>query len=682
MMTRREQLLPLVVALVSVIACKREPEPAAATPLAAASESVTPSVENGSAGAEPEAEAEVLEVMQALGDQGAAVVVVRPRHWASLHDVLVPWSTTLPREASMLADLLQERTGLRRYVARWLDATPVELEGWDEARSVVISYGEVPYGGPPGMATPSMSTAAGRLLPVRHQVWMPASDPAALVASLDRMLAGQGAPFPLLVEGRAGAKALRGDAVTVAILPLEKAVRVVVFQGAFGVDEALLLEHMRSHLDASPAVAAPTPARALLVRPDAVVSALVRPWRMRPLAAWTGSVEILDAVATVSPDWREGAISRGLQIVLDAELLMTDEGAELDDSAQSLVVDDGVLRLRSAMSLTPEGEGILAAASRGAGRVLAAPVDDAWVDVAVQADVRAMLEATAAPPGFEAAEAAGELARAVQEGGYFATLYMALRHPFGALRVAEQLARRERLPVPIDVLPNSARVVWRGLGEQGPRVVVALGWAGDYVDRPLAGMVPVIKGEPGFESLRMDSIRRDGHPVTVFGLGGESASSLDAEEGSAVPGLVRARVSLARIGADLATRDPERAAWLTGAGEVTMTFEHRDRALLGELAWAPGKAAIQAKPVPRLEHEDWSSPVGMPVGDGARCLARAGRAVATGLGASVTVDPEHESAVLGRALAEAEEPLRCAEGHEATAEAAKGLRRMLGGTHR
>jgi hypothetical protein len=435
---------------------------------------------------------------------------------------------------------------------------------------------------------------------------------------------------------------------------------------------------MRQRLDVDASTPVATPALGLFARPDAVLSAWVRPWRLRPLAAWSGGAEVVRALAVVAEDQRALLSARGMQLVLASELLMTDDGAELDDAAMSLVVDRGVLRLRSVQSLTAEGEAILEAASKGASETYAVAVDDAWIDAALRADARAMLEATEPPPTLAAAKTASEMAEALADGGSMAMAYMGLRHPFGLLRLVDRWARTERLPLPIDVLPTAAQVVWRGKDGDVPRVVLSVQWPESYVDRPLAGMVPIAKAEPGFESLRMDTLAPYGRPITVFGLGGEGAGTFDTSQGDRFAGLLRARVSLARIGADVATHDPERGAMLMAAGQVQVTVERRDGALVSEVAWAPGSGgAVAAVAVPVLPGERRPVPMGALVDDGTRCLAKAGRIVADGLDALALVAGDRLGTVVGRALEQSDAPLRCAAEAAGTAEAAKGLRRLL-----
>lgn len=660
-----------------MLACGREPEPAAeATPSASEAPRASEDAPQAPAHASDD---DVRAIVESLGDEAAAVVVLRPQHWESLHGALAPWLATLP-QGGLLAELPREPTAWPELLARALELPPgsLALAGWDPRRPVVASLGEVPYDGPPGAVTPQLPVLDDWIPPVRHQAWLPATDPAALTTSLTAALARAMPELPALVEGHAGARAVKGDDVTIAVLPSADAVRVVVFHGAMGRDEAARLEHMRGRLDPDARAPAASPALQHLLRSDAVLSGCLRPWRLRPLAAWWGAQQTLAALTTAAEEWRPKLLARGMQIVLDTELLMTDDGAELDDAAVSLVVDEGVLRLRGVASPTPEGQALLDAATRAAGRTHAVATDDAWIDAALRADLRAMLEATEPPPGLSASGGANALSEALSEGGGMATLYMGLRHPFGVARALEQQAKTERLPLPIDMLPTAVQVVWRGKVGDVPRVALAVEWPRSYVDRPLAGMVPLAKREPGFESLRMDTLAPDGHPITVLGLGGEGSAAFDTTKDDGFDGLLRARVSLTRIGADVATYDAERGAMLTAAGELRVTLGHREGTLAGELAWAPaGREAPRSRPVPITASERRGSPRGSVVDEASRCLADVGRRVADGLDVLSGMSGDGIEATLDTALAKSEVSLPCAVARPHTAAAALGLRRML-----
>lgn len=225
---------------------------------------------------------DVRAIVEQLGDEGSALVVLRPWHWPSLHDALASRLAD-PSPVAALAELPRDPSALPQLVAKVLELPPgsVTLAGWDPSRPVVVSLGEVPYDGPPGAVTPKLPVLDAWLPPVRHQAWVPATDPAAMIASLAAALGGAMTERPALVQGRAEARALASDGVAIVLLPLDAAVRAVVFHGAVGLDEARWLEHIRGRLDVPARAAVASPALQLLARSDAVLSASLRPWRLR-----------------------------------------------------------------------------------------------------------------------------------------------------------------------------------------------------------------------------------------------------------------------------------------------------------------------------------------------------------------------------------------------------------------
>ncbi len=394
---------PLLAALTLLPACncgQDEPDPTTTGPTA----TPEPKVPRDKA---------VLEAVEAV------VVVVRPGQWAAVHQALSSWLARLPAQAEPLR---QAKTAedLPRLFAFPLGLGQVDIQGWDPSRPVVASLAETPYDGIPGSVITQLPTLDRKIPPLRHQVLLPATDPSTLVGSLTGLLGPMGKPWPALVEGHAGAHAIDMGDASVALFPADSAVRVVIFQGGVLPDEAERLAYHKEHLTATPQAPVHTPALSLLAQPDGMISALVRPWRLRPLAVLTGSTEMLYALATVGSGNIDSIMARGMHYVLMSELTMTDEGAEVDDLAMSLTADEGTLRVHSVMSLTPKGETIFEAAAKGAGSVQAAANTDAWVDLTMRADARAMLNAAPMPPVFTRGKKLRDGLEAIQNGGFLA----------------------------------------------------------------------------------------------------------------------------------------------------------------------------------------------------------------------------------------------------------------------
>ncbi|MCA9654465.1 MAG: hypothetical protein KC501_31390 [Myxococcales bacterium] len=612
----------------------------------------------------------VLEVVERLGDQGAAMVVVRPEGWAAVRASLRPWLDAAP-------SLAGAAESLPRFASAMLSGSPeaMELGGWDPSRPVVASLGEVPYGGPPGAVTPLLPVREGWMPPVRHQLWVPAKDPAALVASLATTIGAKA--WPELVEGREGARGLdlEDERAAVALLPEAEAVRVVVFQSGGGLVGDARLEHLRGRLDAEAAEPEATPALSLLAQPDGMAAGWVRPWRMRALAAWLGAMQVLEALHVVATDQRSVLLARGMQIVLGSELLMTDAGAELDDLAVSLVADEGMLRLRMAASLTPEGETIFAAGLDEAPELLVTKAEDAWLELALRLDARAALDATEPPPAFARAERLSEVAEALQDGGSLATLYVTMRHPMGMLRMLDGWAEREHLLVSLDPLPTSLQLVWQGMDRADPRGGMALQWP---EKASTSSFDSLVDAAPASLSLRRLATEHDGRPVTLLSLGREPTDVFDPTKTHDDDALLELRMSLTKTATMLPASDP-----MTGLvrGDVAMRWEQRGKALVGELVWAPEGAprgeAIEHAKVPLSARGSWRSPMGPKVDEAAaECLRQGGQVLSQGLSAATTMERDRLGLALAKVLVEAEPSLACAAKDEDTAAAAAGLRRM------
>ncbi len=639
--------------------------------------STTP--ESAASRSAPNGDSYVLDAIESLGNEGAFVVVLRPDQWSELHGALLPWLNTLPSQAAPLRDATtpDKIPGLLAYPLG-LPPDKVRLEGWDMQRPIVASLAEVPYQGPPGAVTAALPVLEGKMLPLRSQVLVPSTDTAALVRSMTGVLNEIGEPMPALVEGRPGAGSFQvGDNLTVAVLPQEGAVRVVLLARSSGMNDAQRLEAMRARLDPEPAAPLQTPGLSLVSQPKVAVAGWTRSWRLRPLMTWSGGSMVVEALQTVARDQRSVLRAKGLQIVLSTELLMADAGAEFDDAATALVVDEGTLRLGAAMSLTPKGAEILQAGRDGASKPFVVKATDAWLDVAMPVDLGAMLKTAEPLAPLAGAQSPGEAAEAVREGGPPLALYLALRHPFGTLKVAQTLASTQTLPVSVETLPTALHLVWQGLDGDKPRGALAAQWPKGYTTEPLRGVVSLLGADRDFESLRMDRTERDDAPATLFAMGVDPQAVFDGTASGKGDGVMQATIHLDRIAAAMTRLEPELGSVMP-KGQAKMRWEQRDKALVGQLAWNPAGTEAEPSKVALDTSPDWKSPAGDPSdSEGVKCLADAGRGIGGALGALATVAPDQRATIMAKALSEVEAPLRCAAGDAMTAEAGARLRRIL-----
>ncbi len=626
----------------------------------------------------PKGDPDVLSAIESMGNEGAWVVVLRPQQWAGVHGALMPWLSGLPNDAEPLiaAKTAEDLPGLLAYPLG-IPASAVELQGWDTGRPVVASLGEVPYDGPPGSLTPTFPFLEGWMPHVRHQVIVPATDTAALVSSIAAVLEPMGKPWPAVVEGRTGARAVALQEAAVAVIPQAKTVRVVIFESSVGMDEAQRLEHVRSRLDATAASPITTPALSLATRPDVALSGWMRTWRLRPWATASGGRMLADALDAVSLDQRAMLLSRGTQITLDAERLMTDVGAEFDDMALALVVDDETLRMQGAMSLTPEGEQAVEAAYSGASQPFMLRGTQSWVDVSLLADVKAMLDAVKPPPALDGKASPGEMASLLRESGPVGLAYMMVRHPLGMLAKGRSMAAEENLPLSLEQLPTAAHFSWEGLTAGRPRGALAFQWPKDYGTTKLSGLVSQLRTDSDLASLRMETGKRGGAPTTVLGLGVEPTAAIDPSAVASGDGLLMATVHFERIKPAITAMDAQAGAAMP-SGQARMRWDRRGRAVVAELVWNPAGGEVANAEVEVDASARWDSPVGAasPT-EGVECLGRASAALSAGLNALTNVPREQQATVVAKALADAEQPLACAAADEATADAAVGLRRMM-----
>lgn len=324
-------------------------------------------------------ERETLARVEALGDRAAFVVVLRPARWEALGASLSGLAAALPealRAGFAPPQSLDEWLALARAQLGERDGAvvpgePIALKGWDPARPVVLALAEPPVVGPPGAVAAALGSAGDNIGALRHQARVPALDPSALLASLAALLDRHGARAESLT--REDGDALRwsfGPSAWVALVPEADGVRIVastherVSEGFIGDPRSL----QSRALDEPARAPARTPALLSLARDDAAVGLLVRPWSVRALGSWLGAVEVARALEYVTPDMRDRLAARGLEIILRGELLMTDEGAEVDDVALSLRVDGDALVLNAVSSVSDRGAALLDAGLARRGR--------------------------------------------------------------------------------------------------------------------------------------------------------------------------------------------------------------------------------------------------------------------------------------------------------------------------
>lgn len=668
-MKRALSLLALSLALAG--GCNRgksetatEPAEAAATPSSASAHT-------------PKADAGVLSTIEALGDRGAVVIVARQSNIGPLVQALAPWIDGMPPELKKIATAAKGAE-LAGAVAYFMGRDPAgfSLEGWDQSRPVVASLFETPYEGPPGSITPSVPAHDGWMPPMRNQVVVPATDPAALKSSLGSLLEG-GTPRPAVTDGRAGATAVEIDGTVIALLPQSDSVRVVLFASWAGMDEAARDRYMHDNLDAEPAAVPHTAARHTVLDPDAAAAGWVRTWRIRPLLTWQGSTMVVQALQHVAADQRTAMMLRGMQIVADGEWLSSDLGADADDLGLMVRADGDTVHLHAALSLTPSAQERFGRAVAGAGKGFATKVGDPLAQWITRADLGELASEAAVPPHLAEVKSALDILDLLRESGYLGMIYMVLRHPLGMGGLVHQLANRDDVVAPMPRFPNATHVVVKGVRLNAPAGGLAVQWPEGTAREPLLALEKQVSfSSPFGQSGPQVAIReRDGGPTMMVAVGASMRTVFDVEGGGGAGPLMEGRLSLDKLRASAPLSRDEAA--LLPPGSLAFSAEHVGRALVATLSYAPKGGEVKVAPLRADESAKWDSPVGAhDAGPGVECLARASRAISGGMQAANSVATDHRALVAGRALAEARAPLTCAAKDPATKDASAKLGRM------
>jgi hypothetical protein len=321
----------------------------------------------------------VLDAVASTGDRPAVVIVAHPGRWTGMAAPLAAAATLLPDAfAAPLAAAAEPGQWLQATLrALEVDAPALTVDGWDRGRPLVLALADVPLDGPVGALAAGSSLLRGTLPGLRHQVILPASDPAALVASLARALAGLGPELPGVATGGFARDLGSGDLIAAA--PEADRVRLVVVRGG-----QTAAARPAPDAAARPAPDAATrPAADALARPgaatrtagvvalagDDALAVLVRPQRLPALQVWSEGRAALAGAAGLGPGAASLARRAALQALVGCEAALGDEAPEVDDWTVGARVEGEALRVRAVAGLTPRGQ-----AAAAAGTAVAAPL--------------------------------------------------------------------------------------------------------------------------------------------------------------------------------------------------------------------------------------------------------------------------------------------------------------------
>lgn len=663
----------LFLAALTLCACESPPKPDAPVPN---DKPAQPADAPKPAGEVPEAKPEATAKPVPRAQLAAPLTLaIRPAQWSALHGSLLPLLAKLPDDVEPLRKATSPQDVAGLIAAAVFAVPPPEFQGWDASRPILLALGETDNAALAGGGVGQLPLEEGWVPGIRHQAEIPASDPKVLLDSLSKLMSSSGGSIPELTKGRTGAAAMPFDEWSVVLLPADNAVRIVVFEAYVGLPPDKAFAHMRERLD-TPIYTTESAAAQVLKDDGAALTAWFRPDRLRALAITSGAGHMFSAIATAPAEVKGQLTATGTSLLISSDAVMVDEGAEVDEVAMSLRVDEGALRLQQLAVLSDEGEKAIAAATKDVSPTFAAAVRPVWADLVVRANVRALLDAVEPPSFARPGESLNAVSEAAFEGGSFALLHLGTRHGLGLARFAELAVGS--LPVPTDTAPTAAHVVWAGMTkDEMPRLAMALHWPKAHDITALTKLLQEGTKDPDFTSLKVHTTEYEGAPTHVLGFGGLSEKAFATDTPSPAQPLIDLHVDVPTIAAEFAKDDPEVAAWFGDTSETHFTLRHHPHALAAELVWSPGGGQLSVEPAAPPAVERSAKPVGNPARTEAeRCVGKAGFAYAGVLRAVAHASSESLGGILTKGLKEAGQAVSCAEAEPKSKAAVHGLRRV------
>ena len=617
---------------------------------------------------------ETVRAIEALGDDGVMMVVLRPDSWDSMWNE-GPTSDFL----GSVPKIVEGFTMIQ------LDPRPPV--GWDSTEAIVISVDEVPYGGPSGTVTTRSGWLEGRLSMTRSQVWLPATDPEQLIANLSVQVEGT-APFPGVDMGvdSSGTRTVEYLDRKLVMVPEERAVRLVVFKALpvvplpnppggeegkenlaelFDVGNAngYAVEHghpsardgLRMDISRHDAPLTPGPTTAALLDPNHQFALRLRPWRLRARNVATALESGQGVVPTVDEVNRPKSRVLIASIALEAEALMSDAGTELGEIAFGGSFGPEGPRGQGTMALTARGDAIMRAATRTVTEPLALrrPEDVAFSAV-IRADLRSTIEAAVIPEGLSSSDLVRSLGAQLAELDSFQRGFLWTSHPVGMLRT---LDRGERIPWSTGGLPTALHLaVTRPDAEGSMQGALAVHWPSDHDEESMRLMLPVFRGVRGLEALEFDVQQREDEQITVF--------EVDSAEGWFDSDQRAMGDAIAEGWVDLGAFAPR-----VGGGKSSWSVTYDDNVLHARSAPTGEEPETALAPV--------TEPFTVPSqefaeSEGGRCLTAMTRALAQGLELVANSAEGNEARMARSSMSSAVTGYDCAIQHEASADAARG----------
>jgi hypothetical protein len=598
-------------------------------------------------------DSDVLRGLQSLGEEYALVGVLRPSAWKAFHQRLDPLFRAMPelhRAWQSVARPEQLSLLVARDVFAIGDLDPsVPLAGFDGSRPLLFgamrsSLPDRPTGGLTAEAWNDIMRVE-----IGNEILFPATDPAALIESLDHALAEAGDPKPELVAGLAGARARHGQ-VLVVLMPGDREVRLV----ARAVGGTATREHVAERLAPPVPAQETTPALLAAAQSKAAAAVVIRGWHLRKLGTSLGAIEAARAMATVSRDAFAGLAATVQGILLTGEAVMSDAPAEFDDWAWVASTTSSGVAFRTVASATPTGRAILDAAKRTS--AFALKVRRPALDARIPLDLRPALAKATEPAFASALERCSETTEMVQENGHVALPHLFLRAPFGTMALAGRLASPEGDIAP----PSSMHLVLTTLTRDRVEGALAIELpTGNH----LAPLRALVSGEAS--PMVVHEGVRDGKPVLLLGWGLDPTTIFDLSE-AGEPGrhLATATAEISAPG----------LASVLGSLHVGAWLRHEDDALVYDMV-ASTAGAPSPPDLPDLGTARWSSPRRVVASEAAEaCLTTYVVGTSRMLQAVTRTDPSMWNELLAHAQAELEAPFACASKDDQTAPVVQALR--------
>lgn len=590
-----------------------------------------------------------MAIVDRLGDRAPLVGVFDPAAWPTVHARLGRLFERAPPGMAEAVRELKDEPAVVQAVLRLATGNPAAAApaGLDPSRPIAFSLFEPGFDGPPGSAIAAIDFDTPQ--PLRHEVILPATDAAALEASLKAALGDTpktAAGYDLGIV-QVGIKA-EGDLVRIA---------------------ALMPATSKQADRLWPATSAPsvrTPALLELASPGAALGMLVRPWRLR--AAWGqhGANQMAFALTEVAPDMRMALFAKGLSIVLTGATLMSAERPEFEDAVVRLTADDAGIALEGTHAITALLQGALTAGKPGT--VFATrtpPLAESWQRV----DLRGLLDGIGPRPAFAQAKRLRDVGRGIQECGLGCTLHTLLRAPFGTARTLVDLAPPE-VKAALRDLPTATQIAFVGMDGRLPRIALA-------ADVPKSFDTSLLRAGGG--PIEVHLIPRDERAALLVGFNVDPRTVFDHTRAATAEGMSHSWLDVQQLASMLGGIVPKAELLLAGLGPIVADARHpgggRSLTWRLHLTTEAGKTASAYAP---RRGADFAGPIrGFEASPGDPCLARAVKGAVELFDALASVASDSRGALFGKGADELKADLDCAAQHPTTRAAATGMRRLF-----